>query len=59
MTKSKETSGRAAPETIEPRPSGDGAPTATPVAGKWSGLIPAGIVLGLMALAILLTYLTD
>jgi hypothetical protein len=62
MAKTKVTSGGGAPDEIEASADEEKRakePTATPVAGKWSGLIPAAVVLGLIALAILLSFLTE
>jgi hypothetical protein len=67
MTKTKKASGRRTPAEIEPRPSEEEEReesaekvTSTPVAtSKYAGLIPGAIVLGLIALAIVFSILTD
>jgi hypothetical protein len=68
MAKMKKSSGRGAPDELEPRSSeeeeereerGPEIAPPGPVASKSAGLIPGGIVLGLIALAILLSLLTD
>lgn len=67
MAKMKKSSGRGAPDELEPRSSeeeereerGPEIAPAAPVASTSAGLIPGGIVLGLIALAILLSLLTD
>lgn len=55
----KKTSGGSAPDAAEVGSSEEVQSAPAAATNKWSGLIPAGIVLALMAVAILLSLVTD